>query len=727
MTTTVDEAMRKITFRLARTLPSVRELFPFLRWFPLPPGALRADAIAGVTAGLLAIPQSMAYAQLAGLPAFYGLYAAFLPVLVGVMWGSSKHLVTGPAAVAALLTASALAPFAVAGSDYYISLAIALALLVGLLQFGLGVAKLGAAVAFLSHPVIAGFTNAAAIIIALSQLNKLLGVPVARTDHFFADIWGMLKLIGDSHIPTLLLGVSAFVIMLGFRKFAPKFPGVLIAVVITTFVSWTISFERSASVKIEQVMHPIAKRLALEYEPAKAQIDDLNEMILFFSKDLKEVEKTAGEASSSIVNLSYQIGLLKVQLAQLQTEQRERQQQLNQFRFDIYPGPTGRPELYLTDLATKSGKPHPESWRIRKIENGEIALASGGEVVGRVPSGLPPLELPKIDWPTTVSLLSTAFVIALFGFVEAISIAKAIAAKTKQRIDPNQELIGQGLANVAGSFTLSFPVSGSFSRSALNLNAGAVTGMSSVFSAVIMLLTLLFLTPLLYHLPQSVLAAVIMIAVIGLINLKAIQHAWEAHKHDGIAAAVTFVASLAFAPHLDTGILTGAGLALILYLYRSMRPRVVLLRPYMESLMPVRDPDEPAGDDDIVALRFDGSLYFANVPYFEDAVLTTVAAHPKAKYLLVVGDGINELDASGEEVIRHLVEQLRAGGVTLVFSGLKRDVVRVMERTGLYPLIGAQNFFRTRDAALKEIRRWLEAPPAQAIISPAPAADSAVR
>ncbi|HSF48349.1 MAG TPA: SulP family inorganic anion transporter [Burkholderiales bacterium] len=693
--------------RLIQSLPSWKELFPFLTWFPLPGRALRADVIAGVTAGLLAIPQSMAYAQLAGLPAYLGLYAAFLPVFIGAMWGSSSHLVTGPAAVAALLTASALAPFAIPGSEYYITLAIALALLVGIMQFALGASKLGAAVSFLSHPVIAGFTNAAAIIIALSQLNKLLGVPVNRSEYFFVDIWEVLKLAGDTHIPTLLLGLSAFIIMWGFKKYAPKLPGVLIAVAITTAVSWAIEFERTASVNVDQLMHPIAKQLAREYVPAKDQIEDLNTTIFSFSRDLKEVEETAGEASQAPVHLRYQIGLLKVELAQLQAEQRERQRQLSHFRFDIYPGPTARPELYLTDLATRSGKPHPESWRIRKIEDKEIALASGGEVVGWVPSGVPSIELPKLDWPTAVSLLTTAFVIALFGFIEAISIAKAIAAKTRERIDPNQELIGQGLANIAASLTHSFPVSGSFSRSALNLNAGAVTGMSSVFSGLIMLLTLLFLTPLLYYLPQSVLAAVIMMAVVGLINFKAIQHAWEAHKHDGIAAAVTFAAALVFAPHLDTGILTGAGLALILYLYRSMRPRVVLLKPYSDSLARAGDPEEIRGEREVVALRFDGSLYFANVPYFEDAVLTAVAAQPEAKYLLVVGDGIHELDASGEEVIRHLAERLSSSGVTLVFSGLKREVIHVMQKTGLYPVIGAQHFFRNEQNALEAIDQWL--------------------
>jgi len=304
-------------------------------------------------------------------------------------------------------------------------------------------------------------------------------------------------------------------------------------------------------------------------------------------------------------------------------------------------------------------------------------------------------------------LLATAFVIALFGFIEAISIAKAMAAKTKERIDPNQELIGQGLANVVGSLSHAFPVSGSFSRSALNLNAGAVTGMSSVFSGLIMLVTLLFLTPLLYYLPQSVLAAVIMMAVVGLINFKAIKHAWQAHRHDGIAALTTLVATLGFAPHLDNGIVMGAGLAIILYLFRTMKPRAPILSRHADGSLLDATAYKLQTSEHIIPIRFEGSLYFANVPYFEDVILEAMATYPRAKYILVVGDAINQLDASGEEVIRHLFERLRANGVTMVFSGLNRQVLGVMENTGLYALIGTQYFFRDEDSALAAIYEWI--------------------
>jgi SulP family sulfate permease len=302
------------------------------------------------------------------------------------------------------------------------------------------------------------------------------------------------------------------------------------------------------------------------------------------------------------------------------------------------------------------------------------------------------------------TLLSTALVISLVGFMEAISIAKALATKAKQKVDPNQELVGQGLANIIGGFTQAFPVSGSFSRSAVNFNAGAKTGMAAVITALFVLIALLFLTPLLYHLPQAVLAAIIIMAVIGLVNFGAVKHAWHASRHDGIAAAVTFVATLLFAPHLDNGIMVGAGLAILLYLYRTMEPRVAQLGRFSDgTLRDVKvNPNLPTSPH-IIAMRFDGSLYFANVAFFEDTILEAVAAKPTAKYVLVVGDAINQLDASGEEVVHHLVERLRGNGMDIIFSGLKKQVLDVMRHTGLFDLIGQRNIYATEDQAIAAI------------------------
>ena len=370
--------------------------------------------------------------------------------------------------------------------------------------------------------------------------------------------------------------------------------------------------------------------------------------------------------------------------------------------FEQVPAADGKPaSFHALGKVPADMEGDGRQWRIARAGGGSLTLSGGGDVVGNVPKGLPDIGLPTFSWDMIGSLLSAAIVISLVGFMEAISIAKAMAAKTRDKIDPNQELVGQGLANLVGSLTQSFPVSGSFSRSAVNIGAGARTGMSSVITAAFVLLTLLFLTPLLYHLPQAVLAAVIIMAVIGLINFGAVLHAWRANRHDGIAAAVTFAATLAYAPHLDKGIILGAGLAIVLYLLRTMKPRVAILGRYHDGTLRDVKVNKLPESKVIVAVRFDGRLYFANVSFFEDAILEAVANNPRATYLLVVADGINELDASGEEVVHHLVERLRGGGITVLFSGLKKQVIDVMRATGLFDYISQDNIFATADQAIK--------------------------
>jgi SulP family sulfate permease len=250
--------------------------------------------------------------------------------------------------------------------------------------------------------------------------------------------------------------------------------------------------------------------------------------------------------------------------------------------------------------------------------------------------------------------------------------------------------------------------------------------LASVITAGFVLLTLLLLTPLLYHLPQAVLAAIIIMAVIGLVNFEAVKHAWHASPHDGIAAGITFVATLVFAPHLDNGILVGAGLAILLFLYRTMKPRVAILGRFPDGTL--RDvkihPDLPTSEH-VVAMRFDGSLYFANIAFFEDAVLEAVADHPKAKYVLIVGNSVNQLDASGEEVVHHLVTRLRESNVQVVFAGLKKQILDVMRATGLFDLIGQENIFATEDQALAAIYERLGEEAQDdlfCVVKPAPAA-----
>jgi sulfate permease, SulP family len=251
----------------------IHRILPFLRWFPMNGTTLKADFIAGVTVALVIIPQSMAYAQLAGLPAYYGLYAAFLPVAVAAMWGSSHQLGTGPVAVVSLLTASSLSVFAAPGTEQFIALAIMLALMVGLVQLALGVFKLGVIVNFLSHPVIVGFTNAAAIIIALSQVSKIFGVPMGRSEHFIVDIWGVVKQIGDTHYPTFLIGVLAIVIMWAIRRYKPSMPGVLIAVAVTTTISYFTHFSANSNVTLDRIADKQVVALANDYRATDTNLE----------------------------------------------------------------------------------------------------------------------------------------------------------------------------------------------------------------------------------------------------------------------------------------------------------------------------------------------------------------------------------------------------------------------------------------------------------------------
>ena len=682
----------------------LQRFLPFLRWFPYSGSALRADFLAGLTVALVLVPQSMAYAQLAGMPAYYGLYAGFLPVAVAALWGSSKQLGTGPVAVASLLTASSLTPLAAPGSESFVALAIMLALMVGVFQLVLGVFKLGVVVNFLSHPVIVGFTNAAAIIIALSQVNKLMGVPIGRSEFFLADIWGVLQLVGDTHLPTLAMGLVAILLIWAMRRYAPKLPGVLIAVAITTVVAWQTGFEHNATATLEQVADPEARGLLAEYVRTEERIREINAQMLAKGGELKALHGPGAETAHAAATLKYEIELLRLQLKDREDENRRRNRAIRSVVFEQVAGVDGAaPSFHAVGRLPPGARSDGRHWRITRASGGSLKLTGGGEVVGKVPEGLPSFGLPKFSWDMLASLLSATIVISLVGFMEAISIAKAIAAKTRDRIDPNQELIGQGLANMVGALTQAFPVSGSFSRSAVNMNAGARTGMSSVITAVFVLLTLLFLTPLLYHLPQAVLAAVIIMAVVGLVNFAAVRHAWQASRHDGIAAVATFLATLGFAPHLDKGIMVGAGLAIMLYLYRTMTPRVAILGRHPDgTLRDARVHDLPPSTV-VTAVRFDGRLYFANVAFFEDAILEAVASNPEAPYLLIVGDGINELDASGEEVIHHLVERLHSSGIVVLFAGLKKQVVDVMQATGLRAAIGEKAFFASAERALEAI------------------------
>ncbi len=558
----------------------LNKLFPFLIWWrEINRDTLKADLTAGITVALVAIPQSLAYAQLAGVPAYFGLYAILIPSLIGVLFGSSRILSTGPVAMTSLLTAASVIPFARWGTEQFYTIVVQMAFLSGVLQIALGLARMGVLLNFLSHPVLMGFINAAAIIIGLSQFAPLVGLSLRNSEHFLLDIAHILANMDQMHLVSLIFGLSSLAAMLALKRLAPKLPGVLIAVILATTASYLIGFE-----------------------------------------------------------------------------------------------------------------------------------AMGGRIVGAVPQGLPGFSLPALDWKASVDLLPMAFVIALVSFMEAMSSCKIIAIRTRTAWDENQELVGQGLAKIAASFNHTMPVSGSFSRSALNLAAGARTGLSSIFTALAVLLTLLALTPLLHHLPKPTLAAVIILAVISLLNFRVFQEAWSASRQDGIAAATTFAATLLFAPNIQYGMLIGIILALALFLFRTMKPRIVLLG--LDEHGELQNADRfslPRFHRKVAAIRFDGRLYFANVSYFEESILYLISNDPDISYVLVDARGINGLDASGVAMLRNLVTRLNGSGITLVFYNIKLPVLEVMQRTGLQDDIQQKNIFLTERDTLKDIKERLEA------------------
>ncbi|WP_197703160.1 SulP family inorganic anion transporter [Sulfurifustis variabilis] len=691
--------------------PWLRRLLPFVAWMPeLRDGRiLRTDFVAGLTVALVLIPQSMAYAQLAGLPPYYGLYAAFLPPLVAALFGSSRQLATGPVAVVSLMTAAALEPIAAAGGPGYIAYAITLSLIVGVFQFALGLLRLGVLVNFLSHPVVVGFTNAAAIIIATSQLDKIFGVRVEKAAHHYETVWATVVAAASYiHWPTFVMAVAAFTIMIVLRRVNRRLPNVLIAVGVTTVLAWATGFEKVQQAALDQFPASAVQEVVADQLRLRDEIPQFDARLAEARARLAETVARHGWNDARALAAQHAIDTLKLQRDRRVKTAAADLKELRAVRFRYVPGAEGAPGRYYL-LANLPEGAHDDGniWRIRTIgEDGSLEMNGGGNVVGAIPRGVPSLALPKFDLSVVLQLLSAAITISLIGFMEAISIAKAMATKTRQKVDANQELIGQGLSNVVGSLFQSYPTSGSFSRSAVNMDAGAVTGFSSVVTSLIVVVTLLWLTPLLYHLPQATLAAVIMMAVVGLINVRAIRHAWQAQRQDGVVAVVTFALTLAFAPHLDKGILVGVGLALILYLYRTMQPRVAILARHPDGTLRDAEVFGLKTCENISMIRFDGSLYFANTSYFEDKVQERVAVRPNLRYVIVVGDGINQIDATGEEMLAHLADRLEKAGIRMVFTGLKKQVIDAFQRTGLYRRLGPDRFFRTEEQALDQA--WKE-------------------
>jgi sulfate permease, SulP family len=544
---------------------NLKQYVPLLDWLPhYDRRDLRGDLSAGLTVGVMLIPQGMAYSMLAGLPPIYGLYASTLPLILYAIFGTSRQLAVGPVAMVALLISSGVGAIAPVGSDEFIGLAILLALMVGILQFGLGLFRLGFLVNFLSHPVISGFTSAAALIIGLSQLKHLLGIDIPRSNYIHEILIGAAQNIGEVHLPTLVLGVAAIALIMTLKRINKSIPGPLVVVV-------------------------------------------LGILVVYFFK-----------------------------------------------------------------------------------------LADGGmKIVQEVPSGLPSPALPAMNWAQISELMPIALTIGLVGFMESIAVAKAIQAKHKNyEVDPNQELIGLGLANIGGALFKAFPTTGGFSRTAVNDQAGARTGLASIISAALIILTLLFLTPLFYFLPKAILASVIMVAVFGLIDFHEAKHLWQTDKKDFAMLMVTFLATLSLG--IEEGIAVGVVLSLAMVIYRVTYPHMAVegRLPGTDQFRNVDRFSDAHSEEDLLIVRLDAQLFFANTNYFREKLAKWEAQKGSGLKLVVLNaKAINGLDSSAVHMLHDLAQEYRNRGIQLYVSGLKGPLRDVASRSGLVEEIGVENFF----------------------------------
>jgi sulfate permease, SulP family len=530
------------------------------------PEHLAGDLVAGVVVAVMLVPQAMAYAALAGLPPEAGLYASLLPLVVYALLGSSRHLAVGPVAIVALMTASALAPHATPGTPEYLGLALLLALLSGAWLLLMGVLRLGFLVNFLGHTVIVGFTAAAAIVIAASQLRHLLGADLPRSDSVVE-----LALHALRHPPAI--------------------------------EPWTAAMGLGAVALLLLARRPLGRLLA-------------------------------------------RLGLPPALIA---------------------PATKTGP-LLVVALGTAA------AWA--------LALDERIAVVGAIPAGLPSIGLPPLDGASVVALAGSALLIAVVGFMESVSVAKALAGRRRQKIDPDRELLALGGANLAASVSGGMPVTGGFSRSVVNFEAGAASGLASLTTALLMALAVLFLTPLLHFLPQAVLAAVIVVAVAGLLDLRALREVLRYDRADGLVMALTFAAVLALG--IEPGLVAGLALSLGLFLFRTSRPHVAVVGRVGDSehFRNIRR-HTVATVPEVLLIRVDESFYFANTRALEQALLTAVADEPRIRHVVLIMSAANAVDASAVTTLEELVAELRAAGVTLHLAEVKGPVMDRLQRSRL--------------------------------------------
>lgn len=561
---------------------SLKRYLPLLQWLP---GYRRehavSDLIAAVIVTIMLIPQSLAYALLAGLPAQVGLYASILPLVLYAVFGTSRTLSVGPVAVAALMTAAALAPIAEPGSAEYVAGAVLLAVMSGLMLTAMGLLKLGFLANFLSHPVISGFITASGLVIAASQVKHLVGVEA--NGHNLLDIVTSLAAnLGSVHGPTLLIGGGALLFLI---------------------------FARSH-------LKPLLIRVGASQRAA--------DLVAKTAPILVVVTTTA---------LAWGLGL----------------------------------------------------------------DARGVQLVGEVPAGLPELTLPPLEWGLWKQLAVGALLISVVGFVESVSVGQTLAAKRRQRIDPDQELIGLGAANLGAGFSGGMPVTGGFSRSVVNFDAGAQTPAAGAYTAVGIALATLVLTPAIAWLPTATLAATIIVAVASLIDFPALVRTWRYSRTDFGAMLATIVLTLLHS--VEAGIMAGVGLSIGLFLFRTSRPHsaVVGRVPGTEHFRNIqRHKVETSAH--VTFLRVDESLYFANARFLEERVMDLVTRQPDLQDLVLVCPAVNLIDASALESLEAINERLTDAGVRLHLSEVKGPVMDRLKSTQLLSRLGGQVFLSTFEA-----------------------------
>jgi SulP family sulfate permease len=546
---------------------NLKSIFPIFDWLPkYKKGWLKGDIGAGLTVGVMLIPQGMAYASIAGLPAVYGLYASIVPLIIYAIFGTSRQLAVGPVAMVSLLTATAIGSFQGLSTSDYILYAILLAFLVGAIQFLLGVFRLGFLVNFLSHPVISGFTSAAALIIGLSQLKHLLGIEIPRSHHIHEILGNALQKVDEINWMAFLMGIIGILIIVGVKRIHKSLPSQLFAVIF-------------------------------------------------------------GIVAVSLFNLG----------------------------------------------------------------EGDYAI----NIIKDIPSTLPKFEIPIFDVNIIELLIPMALTIALISFMESIAVAKAIQTKHRDyKVVPNQELVSLGLSNIVGSFFQSYPTTGGFSRTAVNDQAGAKTGLAALISAVLIVITLLFLTPYFYNLPKAILASVIMVAVFGLIDYKEALQLWKSNRLDFWMLIATFLATLILGVEMGIGL--GVILSLAMVLFKTTNPHTAQLAkvPNSHFYRNVKRFDNLEEKEEILIYRFDAQLFFANVNYFKDKLYDYERRkNDQLKLLIIDGESINNIDSTAIHALEEIIDDFNSRDIEVFFTGIKGPVRDKMIRSGFINKAKEDHFF----------------------------------